>query len=154
MARATLHTHKTLDELLLEKNRITEAQLAEVRRVHALEGGGWASHFVDAGCISDNELLQLVISETSLPYLPLLQVTPRLELMEEFTPDFLNTFECFPVDEIAPVLTIATPNPFQPELLRSRKTAVRDVQLFVCRVSEWREFLRRVAEHREPQAAT
>jgi len=146
MARGAFTPHTTLDEVLLQKRRITEEQLAEVRRVHALEGGGWASHFVDAGCISDNELLQLVISETGLPYLPLLQVAVRPELLEEFTPSFLMTFECFPVDEIGLVMTMATPNPFQVELMRSRKSAGREVQLFVCRVSEWRECLRRVIE--------
>lgn len=146
MPRGPFSADTTLDAVLLAKRRITEEQLAEVRRVHALEGGGWASHFVDAGCISDNELLQLVINETGLPYLPLLQVSVKPELLEEFTLDFLTTFECFPVDEITPVLTMATPNPFQPELIRSRKTAARDVQLFVCRVSEWRECLRRVTE--------
>lgn len=146
MPRDTFRVDMTLDEVLLAKRRITEEQLAEVRRVHALEGGGWASHFVDAGCISDNELLQFVITETGLPYLPLLQVMVKPEVLQEFTLDFLRTFECFPVDEIPPILTMVTPNPFQAELLRSRNTSAREVQLFVCRVSEWRECLRRVTE--------
>lgn len=136
----------TLDELLLSRRKITEEQLAEVRRVHAIEGGGWASHFVDAGCLSENELLQLAISETGLPYLPLLRVNLRPELVKEFTVEFLTTFECVPVDEIPPVLTLATPNPFQPELWRSRSSAVREVQLFICRLSEWRECLRRMTQ--------
>ncbi|MCX7847195.1 MAG: hypothetical protein N2595_04090 [bacterium] len=148
MAARLFSPETTLDELLLVKRRITEEQLAEVRRVQAIEGGGWASHFVDAGCISENELLQLVISETGLPYLPVLRVTLKPDLVREFTTEFLTTFECLPIDEIPPVLTLATPNPFQVELLRSRKSAVREVQLFVCRVSEWRECMRRITQER------
>jgi hypothetical protein len=138
--------HRTLDEFLLEKNRVPPERLEEIRRVHVAEGGGWAGHFVDAGAITENELLQLLIAETGLPYMPVLQITVAEEVMREFTLSFLQTFECLPIDSIGPVLTLATPNPLQPELLRSRDTAQRTVQLYLCRVSEWRESMRRLYE--------
>lgn len=142
---------QTLDEFLLEKNKVTEEQLADIRRVHAEEGGGWAGHLVDAGVITENELLQLLLTETGLPYLPLLQVTIPDELLREFTPAFLRTFECVPLDRMGPVLTMATPNPFQPELLRSRATRQTSIGLYLCRVSEWRECLRRLQEQEHTQ---
>jgi len=146
MATGIWDNHKTLDGFLLEKNRVPPDRLEEIRRVHAVEGGGWAGHFVDAGAITENELLHLLITETGLPYMPVLQVTVADELMREFTLSFLQTFECLPIDSIGPVLTLATPNPLQPELLRSRSTPQRSVQLYLCRVSEWRESMRRLRE--------
>jgi len=146
MAKTPLWLEKTLDAVLKEKGRIQDEQLAEIQRVRAVEGGGWAGHFIDAGCLTENELLQLVMAETGLPYIPLLQVTPPEQLLQEFTMDFLKAFECYPVDEIGPVLTLATPNPFQRELLRSRNSRTREIRLFVSRVSEWRECIRALAQ--------
>lgn len=148
MATAPQWVRKPLDAILRERGKIQDEQLAEIQRVRAAEGGGWAGHFVDAGCLTENELLQLVLAETGLPYLPLLQVAPNEELLHEFTADFMTSFECFPVDRLGPVLTLATPNPFQPELLRSRNSKYQEVLLFVCRVSEWRECMRRLAEEK------
>jgi hypothetical protein len=151
MARSIWENQLTLDEFLLAKNRIGEEQLAGIRRVHASEGGGWASHLVDAGAITENELLQLLLAETGLPYLPLLQMTIADDLLREFTTDFLQTFECVPLDRVGPVLTMVTPNPFQPELFRSRGTRQTTIHLYLCRVSEWRECLRRLQEHNQTE---
>ena len=143
MATAPLWSRKSLDVFLKEKNRVQDEQLEGIQLVRAAEGGGWAGHLVDAGCVTENELLQLVLVETGLPYIPLLQVTIAQDLFAQFTAEFLRTFECMPIDRIEPVLTLATPNPFQQELLRSRDSRYQEVRLFVCRVSEWRECLRR-----------
>ncbi|GEM_PF-1420758 len=155
MTRAIWDNEVTLDEFLLEKNRISAEQLTGIRRVQALEGGGWAGHFVDAGAITENELLQLLLAETALPYIPILQISVADDLLREFSLDFLRTFECLPMDRIGPVLTMATPNPLQPELFRSRGTSQITIHLYLCRVSEWRECLRRLQEklQAEPGAA-
>jgi hypothetical protein len=146
MLRPIWDNQLTLDEFLLEKNRVTTDQLAGIRRVHAMEGGGWAGHFVDAGAITENELLQLLMTETALPYIPVVQISIADDLLREFTPDFLHTFECLPMDRIGPVLTMVTPNPLQPELFRSRGTSQTAIHLYLCRVSEWRECLRRLQD--------
>jgi len=129
----------TLDIFLKEKGYVTVEQLQEIKQVRVDEGGGWAGHFVDSGCITENELLQLIITETGLPYFPLLKSKPPDDLLQEFTVDFMETFECFPVNNIGPVLILATPNPFQLELIRSRSSKHRKIMLVVTRVSEWRE---------------
>ena len=146
MTKTTWSIEQTLDQFLKDRHRVQDDQLAQIQRVQAVESGGWAGHFVDAGVITENELLQLIMTETQLPFLPLLQVNTADELVKEFTPEFLQTFECFPVERLGPVLTIATPNPFQPELIRSRATKTDEVRLFLCRVSEWRECMRRLEE--------
>ena len=137
---------QTLDMFLKERNRVTDEQLADISRVHALEGGGWAGHFVDADIITENDLVRLIIEATLVPYLPILNVSFRDELVNEFAIEFLQTFECIPVDRIGPLLTIVTPNPFQPELIRSRTTKINVVELFICRVSEWREVMKRIMD--------
>lgn len=146
MTRSIWDNELTLDEFLRDKNRVSAEQLAGIRRVHAQEGGGWAGHFVDAGAITENELLQLLMTETALPFIPVLQVSVADDLLREFTLDFLRTFECLPMDRIGPVLTMATPNPLQPELFRSRGSSQTTIHLFLCRVSEWRECLRRLQD--------
>jgi hypothetical protein len=147
MSDLPLWTRTSLDAFLMEKGRLSDEQLQEISRVRASEGGGWAGHLVDAGCVSDNELLQMMVDETSLPFFQLMHLAPSDELVREFTVDFLTTFECFPVDQIGPVLTLATPNPFQPELYTVRSTGPEQVHLLLCRVSEWRECMRRTFEH-------
>jgi len=142
MAKYNLLFKTTLDSFLKSKKFVEDNQLKEIQRVRNVEGGGWAGHFVDSGCLTENELLRLIVEETGLPYIPLLGVTPPEELLKEFTLDFLKAFECFPIDKIGHILTIATPNPFQQELLRSRHTEDCRINLFVCRVSEWREKIR------------
>jgi len=139
MARKQTWMSKSLDVFLKEKGFVTDEQLQEIKQVKVVEGGGWAGQFVDSGCITENELLKLIISETGLPYFPLLRAKPQEELLQEFTIDFMETFECFPVDIIGPALILATPNPFQPELIRSRSSRARKILLVVTRVSEWRE---------------
>lgn len=139
MAKKQTWITNSLDNFLKEKGCVTAEHLQEIKQVKADEGGGWAEQFVDSGCITENELLQLVISETGLPYIPLLRVKKQKELLQEFTIDFMKTFECFPVSSIGPTLILATPNPFQAELLRSRTSKARKVLLVVTRVSEWRE---------------
>ena len=142
----------TLDQLLLERGVLDQDQLSEIQRVRAMEGGGWAGHFVDAGVLTENELMSLAISETGLPYIPLLQVTTPSELIQEFSYDFLMGFECFPVDSVGPCLTVVTPNPFQPDLVRSREWRTRSISLFVGRMSEWRERMRRSQQETEEQS--
>jgi hypothetical protein len=146
MSELPLWTKKALDVYLGEKGRIEDGALVEIARVRAAEGGGWAGHLVDAGCVSENELLQMMVEETNLPFYQLVKFTPSDKLVQEFTRDFLVTFECFPVDQIGPVLTLATPNPFQPELLTLRGNGPEEVHLLLCRVSEWRECMRRCFE--------
>ena len=146
MKKSQVWIKKTLDIVLLEKGRIHDEQLDEIRRVRAAEGGGWASHFVDAGLVSENELLQLVLADTGLPYFPLLNLTPSDDLLDEYTREFLITFECLPVDKLGPVYTMATPNPYQNDLVLSRQSHVREIQLYVCRLSEWRECIQRLDE--------
>ena len=142
MNKPNLLLNNTLDALLKSKKYVEDNQLKEIQNVRNAEGGGWAGHFVDSGCLTENELLRLIIEETGLPYIPILGISPHEDLLNEFTFDFMKAFECFPIDKIGHVLTIATPNPFQPELLRSRNTADCKIKLFVCRVSEWREKIR------------
>lgn len=146
MTKITWRIDQTLDQFLRERQRVQDDQIAAIRRVHAVEGVGWAGHFVDTGVITENELLQLIMAETGLPYLPVLQINVADDVVKEFTPEFLRTFECYPIDRFGPLLTLATPNPFQPELLRSRASHNQEVRLFVCRVSEWRECVRRASE--------
>jgi hypothetical protein len=146
MTKSLSWLKKTLDVVLLEKGRIHEEQLNDIRRVRAAEGGGWASHFVDAGLVTENELMQLILADTGLPYFPLLNLKPQQELLDDFTRDFLITFECFPIDQLGPICTIATPNPYQKDLVLSRQSHVQDVELYVCRVSEWRECIQRLDE--------
>ncbi len=142
MNKSNLLLHNSLDIFLKNKNYVEDELLKELHHVRNVEGGGWAGHFVDSGCLTENELLRLVIEETGLPYIPILGVTPPEHLLDEFTFDFMKAFECFPVDKIGHILTIATPNPFQQELIRSRHTKDCEIELFVCRVSEWREKIR------------
>ena len=137
---------KTLDAVLIERKIVQENQLSEIRAARLTEGGGWAGHLVDAGCLTENELLNLVIKITGLPYISLLGITPSEELIDEFTINFLKTFECYPIDKIGQVIVMATPNPFQPEILKSRISQTCEIKLFVCRVSEWREKIRRIEE--------
>ncbi len=139
MSRKQTWMSNSLDAFLKEKGYVNDSQLQEIKQVRADEGGGWAGHFVDSGCITENELLQLAISETGLPYFPLLRVKTKEDLLQEFTIDFMETFECYPVDCIGPALILATPNPFQIELVRSRSSRIRKILLVVTRVSEWRE---------------
>jgi len=134
--------NNTLDKFLKNKKIIQNQQLKELEHIRNVEGGGWAGHFVDSGCLTENELLRLIIEETGLPYIPIISVTPPDHLINEFTFDFMKAFECFPVDKIGNILTIATPNPFQQELFRSRNTKDCMIRLFVCRISEWREKIR------------
>jgi len=142
MHKSNILLSNTLDSFLKSKKYVEENQLKEIRSVRNTEGGGWAGHFVDSGCLTENELLRLIIEETGLPYIPILGITHHEDLLNEFTFDFMKAFECFPVDKIGHILTIATPNPFQQELLRSRNTTDCKIKLFVCRVSEWREKIR------------
>ncbi len=151
MSSVSYNIDQTLDQFLKERHRVQEDQLGEIQRVHAIEGGGWAGHFVDAGIVTENELLQLILTETGLPYIPLLQVNASDDLVNEFTSEFLQTFECYPIERLGPVLTMATPNPFQPELVRSRASRTDEVRLFVCRVSEWRERMRQMMEKDQKQ---
>jgi len=116
---------QTLDQFLKERNRITDEQINELSRVHAIEGGGWAGHFVDAGIISENDLVKLIIESAKIPYLPIINAVISNDLIEEFTIDFLQTFECCPFERIGPLITIITPNPFQPELVRSRTNKIQ-----------------------------
>jgi len=146
MTKSQAWIKKSLDIVLLEKGRIREEQLNEISRVRAAEGGGWASHFVDAGLVTENELLQLVLADTGLPYFPLLNFKPADDLLDDYTRDFLVTFECLPIDILGPVYTIATPNPYQNDLVLSRQSHIREVQLLVCRLSEWREYIQRLDE--------
>jgi len=139
MPRKQTWMTNSLDVFLKEKGFVNDSQLMEIKSVRADEGGGWAGHFIDSGCITENELLQLVISETGLPYIPLLRIKTPEELLQEFTIDFMETFECFPIDSIGPALILATPNPFQPELIRSRSSRIQRVLIVVTRVSEWRD---------------
>ena len=142
MNKSNLLLNNSLDDFLKSKNYVEDNLLKEIQTVRNTEGGGWAGHFVDSGCLTENELLRLIIEETGLPYIPILGITPHEDLLNEFTMDFMKAFECFPVDKIGHILTIATPNPFQQELLRSRNTTDCKIKLFVCRVSEWREKIR------------
>jgi len=146
MNKSNLLLNNSLNDFLKSKNYLENNMLKEIQRVRNDEGGGWAGHFVDSGCLTENELLRLIIEETGLPYIPILGVTPPDQLLNEFTFDFMKAFECFPVDKIGHILTIATPNPFQQELIRSRQTANCEIELFVCRVSEWREKIRLVTQ--------
>ena len=139
MAKKQTWISNSLDMFLKEKGYVTIEQLQEIKQVRFDEGGGWAGHLVDSGCITENELLQLIITETGLPYFPLLKYKPPDDLLQEFTVDFMETFECFPVNSIGTVLILATPNPFQLELIRSRSSKHRKIMLVVTRVSEWRE---------------
>ncbi len=139
MAQKQTWISNSLEVLLRDKGFINDTQFNEIKSIRATEGGGLAGLFVDSGCITENELLQLIISETGLPYIPLLRVKPHEDLLQEFTIDFMNTFECYPIDSVGPALILATPNPFQPELIRSRSSKIRKVMLAVTRVSEWRE---------------
>jgi len=146
MNKSNLLLNNSLNDFLKSKNYLENNMLKEIQRVRNDEGGGWAGHLVDSGCLTENELLRLIIEETGLPYIPILGVTPPDQLLNEFTFDFMKAFECFPVDKIGHILTIATPNPFQQELIRSRQTANCEIELFVCRVSEWREKIRLVTQ--------
>ncbi len=146
MNKSNLLLNNSLDDFLKSKNYVEDNLLKEIQSVRNVEGGGWAGHFVDSGCLTENELLRLIIEETGLPYIPILGVTPPDQLLSEFTFDFMKAFECFPVDKIGHILTIATPNPFQQELIRSRQTNDCEIELFVCRVSEWREKIRLVTQ--------
>ena len=147
MNKSNLLLNNTLDNFLKNKNYVEDNMLKEIQRARNNEGGGWAGHFVDSGCLTENELLRLIIEETGLPYIPILGVTPPEHLLNEFTFDFMKAFECFPVDKIGHILTIATPNPFQQELIRSRQTSDCEIELYVCRVSEWREKIRLVTQN-------
>jgi len=147
MSKSDMLIKNTLDQFLKNKKYVEENQLKEIQRVRNNEGGGWAGHFVDSGSLSENELLKLIIDETRLPYLPILDVTPPDNLLKEFTLDFMKAFECFPVDKIGNILTIATPNPFQAELFRCRATKDCMIKIFVCRVSEWREKIRLISQN-------
>jgi hypothetical protein len=153
MSDLPLWAKKSLDLYLKEKGRLSDDQMAEIKRVRTAEGGGWAGHFVDAGCISENELLQLIVEETNLPYFQLMHFNPSDAVVQEFTRDFLTTFECFPVDRIGPVLTLATPNPFQSELFTVHGRGPQEIYLMLCRVSEWRECMRRTFEAADSLAA-
>jgi len=137
---------QTLDQFLKDKQKVTDVQIAEIAKVHAIEGGGWAGHFVDAGIITETDLVKIIIEESQILYLPLISVNIEDELVEEFTIEFLQTFECCPIEKLGPTITIATPNPFQPELIRSRTSKIGHVELFLCRVGEWREVMRKIME--------
>ncbi len=71
MRKSNLLLNTTLDVFLKAKKYVQENQLKEIRRVRNNEGGGWAGHFVDSGCLTENELLRLIIKETGLPYIPI-----------------------------------------------------------------------------------
>ena len=127
----------TLDKFLKSRKIVGENQINEIQRVRSNEGGGWASHLVDSELLTESKLLKIIIQETGIPYIPLLGVTPHEELLNEFTFDFMKTFECFPIDKIGGILTIATPNPFQRELFTCRNSKDCQVMLYICSVSEW-----------------
>lgn len=148
MSGATRQTHTglTLDAILREKNVIDQHQLEEITRVRMAEGGGWAGHFVDAGIITENELLLLGITEAGVPYIPLLQLTIDPGYSSLLSWEYMQTHECVLVDTIGMCTTIVTPNPFQPSLIEHHREQGVEVVLSLCRISEWREHMRRIQE--------
>ena len=137
---------KPLDIVLKEKGRVKAEQLEEIRKVRAVEGGGWVAHFVDTGCMTENELINILLADTGLPYISLLNITTPQALLNDYTRDFLIAFECYPIDSIGPVCTLATCNPYQKDLLMARRNELQTIQLFLCRLSEWRECIHRLQE--------
>lgn len=145
-ARKQSISDMTLEQILLEKEIIDQSQLMEIERVRSVEGGGWAGHFLDAGMVTENELLLLAINDAGAPYIPILQVNVDIEMVRDLSIEYLEEHEAIPIDAIGTCMTLATPNPFQPELVRNHHGSSTEVLLFSTRVGEWRECIRSLKE--------
>ena len=114
--------NKQLGELLIERNILSQEQLAKALLVQKEKGGLIGEILVELGFVREEEIAQTLTAQYGFPYLPLANYEIDQEIIGIIPSRVAKQYLIIPVDKIGTNLTLAMSNPLNLQ-------AIEDVEL-------------------------
>ncbi len=133
-------TNKRIGELLLEKNLITEEQLAAALKEQKLKGGYLSQHLISLGFIKDEDITMCLANQLGFPYLPLKNYQVSKEAIDAIPAKFIPVYCLLPIDKMEGLVTIAMADPLNEGVVNIlRKITNCQVNIFISTYREIKE---------------
>jgi type IV pilus assembly protein PilB len=131
---------KKIGELLLENNLITKQQLEEALKIQKKEKGFLGKILIRLDYIKEDDMVGYLMEQHGCAYLPLSNYEIDPELIKLIPEDLAREYLVVPLDKIGNLLTVATANPLNTEVINSikEKTGLL-VQTFLSSISDLQE---------------
>ncbi len=114
--------NKQLGELLIERNILSQEQLAKALMLQKEKGGLIGEILVELGFVREEEIAQTLTAQYGFPYLPLANYEIDQEIIGIIPSRVAKQYLIIPVDKIGTNLTLAMSNPLNLQ-------AIEDVEL-------------------------
>ena len=114
--------NKQLGDLLIERNIISESQLAKALAAQKERGGLIGELLVELGFAKEEDIAQSLTAQYGFPYLPLSNYDINPEIISIVPGRVARQYLLIPIDKISNNLTLAMSNPLNVQ-------AIEDVEL-------------------------
>jgi CheY-like chemotaxis protein len=108
---------KKIGELLVEDNLITKERLEEALEIQKKEGGFLGKILVRLEYLSEEDIVGYLMEQHGCAYLPLANYEIDPELIKLIPKDLAKDYLVIPLDKIGDLLTIATANPLNLDII-------------------------------------
>lgn len=143
MARMIRATRKRLGEILVEGGLITEAQLIEALKAQRQSGELLGEALVRMAFASEDDIAGTLVSQFSIPYMPVTKYEISDEVKQLFPPLLLKQYQFVPIDRMGNVLAVVAGGHLTPEILRElEQFAHMRIFVYVGKQSDVRELIK------------
>ncbi len=102
----------SLKTLLVERGKVTEAQINEALEARKNPSDSLEKSLVELGFVTERDLIEIRGEQLSIPFVDLAEVEVDLDLLKVVPSKTVHRYKLFPVDRKNGAIRVATSNPF------------------------------------------
>jgi len=118
-----------LGEILVEDERITEAQLLKGLKKHQEEGGFLGQTLIDLGFITQDVLTLVLIKQCKIPHINLLDYNIQADVAKIIPEQLCRKYTVVPIDKMGKILTVAMVDPLDGNVLHALNEVFPDLRI-------------------------
>jgi len=141
--------NKLLGEILIERGRITRAQVEDVLVYQKEKGVLFGEGLVRRQYAGEEDVVQALMCQYGFPYIPLANYEIASNVVGALPADVCKRYGLIPIDKIGKSLTLAMSNPLNMQALEDvERLTGCSVQAFVSTVTDINSAIKRYYETR------